>query len=203
MVQEELRDAAGAAAPRLADRLGEASRAFERDRFTDARAILVPLAARAPSAASVRELLGLTYYRLGQWTHCIKELTAYHDLTGSSTCHAYLADAHRALGRHAEVERLWEELRVDSPDANTVAEGRIVLAGSLADRGRIVDAIALLEKSKLSAKKIEDHHLRLWYALADLYERSGEVPRARELFGRIATHSPDFVDVADRRRALG
>ena len=34
------------------------------------------------------------------------------------------------------VEELWDELRQASPSAELVMEGRIVMAGSLADRGR-------------------------------------------------------------------
>jgi hypothetical protein len=40
------------------------------------------------------------------------------------------------------------------------------------------------------------------YALADLYERAGDVPRARELFARIGASDADFVDVEARLRAL-
>ena len=41
------------------------------------------------------------------------------------------------------------------------------------------------------------------YALADLYERAGDLSRARSLFRDVATIDPDFVDVVDRVRALG
>jgi Tetratricopeptide repeat len=44
--------------------------------------------------------------------------------------------------------------------------------------------------------------LRLWYALADLYERAGDVPRARELFTRVAKHAPDMADIESRIRNL-
>ena len=37
-----------------------------------------------------------------------------------------------------------------------------------------------------------------WYALADLYERAGDVPRARELFRRDPADQPGFADVAQR-----
>jgi tetratricopeptide (TPR) repeat protein len=203
-VAQELASAAGTRnADRLAARLRDGVRAFERDHFRDAKAILQPLADEAPGSASVHELLGLTYYRLGQWAQAARELEAYAEISRSTTSHPVLADALRALGRHTRVTELWDELKAASPDGATVAEGRIVMAGSLADRGDVAGAIALLEAGKLAAKQPSDHHLRLWYALADLYERAGEVPRARELFGRIARHDPDFVDAADRRRALG
>ena len=36
--------------------------------------------------------------------------------------------------------------------------------------------------------KVRPHHLKLWYVLADLYDRAGESPRARALFRRIREH---------------
>jgi tetratricopeptide (TPR) repeat protein len=72
----------------------------------------------------------------------------------------------------------------------------------MADRGDLQGAIALLEKAKLDLKRPRDHTLRLIYALADLYERVGDMPKARDLFGRIAERDRDFFDAADRARAL-
>ena len=190
-------------AGRLASKLADGVRSFERDHFDEARQLLQPVADDAPTAASVRQLLGLTYYRLGRWRQAVRELEAYGELSRSTSSTPALADAYRALGRHDKVQELWEEVRVASEDPAVVTEGRIVAAGSLADQGRLADAIALLEKGRLSAKRPEDHHLRLWYALADLYERAGEVPRARDLFERVARHDPELVDVVARRQALG
>ncbi|MGH8987732.1 MAG: tetratricopeptide repeat protein, partial [Acidimicrobiales bacterium] len=48
-----------------------------------------------------------------------------------------------------------------------------------------------------------DRHLRQWYALADLYERAGDLPRARELFQRVARADAGAYDVAERLDALG
>ena len=60
-----------------------------------------------------------------------------------------------------------------SPSAELVTEGRIVFAGAQADRGRLRDAIALLDRRAGEVKRAKEHHLRLWYALADLEERRG------------------------------
>ena len=49
-------------------------------------------------------------------------------------------------------------------------------------------------------KRPQEHHLRRAYALADLYERAGDVARARELFSRLAAADPDFADVRTRLR---
>ena len=189
-------------AARLEQRLAEGARAYERDRFTDARRILQPLAKEAPGAATVRELHGLTLYNMGKWSEAARELEAYRSLTGSVLQHPVLADCYRALRRYPKADELWEELREASPSAELVAEGRIVAAGVLADRGDIRGAISLLERTRLDVKYPKPHHLRLIYALADLYERSGDVPKARDLFRRVLRHDRDFFDVAERVRSL-
>jgi thioredoxin-like negative regulator of GroEL len=187
---------------RLQGRLTDAAGAFERGRYLDARRMLKPLADEAPGAASVRELYGLTMYHLGRWRDAARELEAFRSLTGSVEQHPVLADAYRALGRYKKVDQLWEELRVASPSAELVAEGRIVAAGAMADQGDLQGAIALLEKAKLDLKRPRDHTLRLIYALADLYERVGDIPKARDLFRRILARDRDFFDAADRARSL-
>src|SRR5207247_8968558 len=100
-----------------------------------------------------------------------------------------------------ECKQSVELMRADVP-AKIRTEGPIVGARSLADRGDIAGAIRLLGKGPLRVKRPKPHHLRLWYALADLYERGGDTPRARELFGRITTAAPDFADAAERRAGL-
>jgi hypothetical protein len=101
------------------------------------------------------------------------------------------------------VDELWDELRQASPSGALVTEGRIVTAGSLADRGDLPGAIRLLEHGWQYPKRPQVHHLRRAYALADLYERAGDISRARELFGRLSAADPAFADVAARARALG
>lgn len=189
-------------AGRATQRLRDATRAFEREQYSEARRILRPMAEEAPGASAVRELLGLSYYRMGQWTQAVRELEAFRDLTGSTEQHPVLADCYRALKRWPAVEDLWEELREASPSADLVAEGRIVMAGALADRGRLTDAVNLLRKSKSDIKRPQIHHLRVAYVLADLLERSGDVPGARELFLWVDRNEPDFADARQRAGML-
>lgn len=203
VLASELRPIVGAStAPRLAVRLADAGRAYSAERYNDAKRILAPLADRAPGSAAVRELFGLTLYRLGKWEAAVRELEAFRSLTASTEQHPVLADCYRALGRYDEVERLWHELREASPSADLVAEGRIVWAGSLADRGKVREAIDVIEPSVRRVRGMKPHHLRLLYVLGDLYERAGDLPRARSLFERVVTADPDFADAAERRRAL-
>ena len=203
-VRTELHDAVGATrVPNLERRLNEAVRAYERDRYQDALKYLKDLAQLAPMAPTVRELHGLTLYRLGRWRAAIKELEAFHALTASYDQHPVLMDSHRATGRRAEVERLWEELRQASPSQDVLAEGRIVLAETRAERGDVAGAIELLERARSRVRSPKLHHLRQWYALADLYEKVGEVPRARALFRTVLDHDPSLFDTAERLSGLG
>jgi tetratricopeptide (TPR) repeat protein len=186
----------------LERRLADAARAYEAGRYQDARRLLRPLVDAAPNAGSVRELHGLTLYRQGHWRDALKELRVAHQLTGSYDQYPVLADCERALGHYDAVVDLWNELRRASPGPEVLAEGRIVVAGAAADRGRIGEAIALLEPVAADRARPREYHLRTWYALADLYERAGEVPRAREVFRRLARHDREFHDVAERLAAL-
>ena len=79
---------------------------------------------------------------------------------------------------------------------------RIVAAGARADRGDVDGAMRLLEAGATKVRRPRPHHLRVWYALADLYERAGDLPRARELFGRVVRHDPQLADAAERLAAL-
>lgn len=203
VVQEVERATGPRRSARVAKRLADATRAYEREHYQEARQILRQLAEEAPDAPAIRQLFGLTLYNLERWALAAKELEAYRALSGDFDAHPVLADCYRAMRRWAAVDALWEELRQASPGAELVAEGRIVAAGALADRRDLAGAIALLEKAKLDTRHPRPHHLRLWYALADLYERAGDVPHARQLFRRVLDHDPDFFDAGPRLRGLG
>lgn len=196
------RQLGAAKADRVVQRLGEASDAFADDRYEDARRVLKPLVDTVPSEPAIRELYGISLYRLGKWGKAVAELEEFVRLTQSTEQHPVLADCHRALGNHARVEELWEDLAAASPAAALVAEGRIVYSGSLADQGRLADAIAVLESGSLGSNKLKDHHLRMRYALGDLYDRAGEQQAARRHFEAVAASEPNFFDVQARLRQL-
>jgi tetratricopeptide (TPR) repeat protein len=202
-VRDEILKLGGARGPRSYDQLMKAADAFSRDHERDALRLLRPLRDALPDSPSVRELLGLTHYRLGHYPAATKELEAYVELTGSVEQHPVLMDSYRAQRRWRKVEERWRELTAASPGADVVTEGRIVAAGALADRGRIDDAIALLNRADKKIANPKPHHLRLWYALADLEERAGNMPRARTLFDRVRRQDAGFADVAERLAALG
>ena len=202
-MQQELARVAGRNANRALGTLMAAADAFAHDREREALRILRPLREQLPDSPSVRELAGLCQYRIGNYAAAAKELEAYADLSDSVDQNPVLMDCYRAQHRWRKVEELWLELASVSPSAELVAEGRIVYAGALADQGRLPEALALLRKRAENVKTPRDHHLRLWYALADLEERAGNLARARELFHHVRRADPAFADVAERLAALG
>ena len=187
---------------RLQEALVKGARALDRGYEQEALRMLRPYREPHPDSADLREMLGVAYYRLGRWSLAQKEIEAFVSLTDSTEQHPVLMDCARALGNHKKVETLWEELRATSPGAEIVTEGRIVVAGNLADQGKLGEAIKVLERAPANPKRILPHHLRLWYALADLHERAGDIPAARTLFRRVSAQDPTFVDVAERLAAL-
>jgi tetratricopeptide (TPR) repeat protein len=202
-VEEEIRRLAGRNADRALRRLMDAADAYAHDREREALRILRPLRDQLPDSPTVRELVGLSQYRLGNYRAATKELEAYANLSNAVDQNPVLMDCYRAQRRWQKVESAWEELAATSPSGELVAEGRIVYAGALADQGRLDEALAVLRKRADRVRDPKEHHLRLWYALGDLEERAGNLARARELFDRVRRVDPQYVDVSERRAALG
>lgn len=206
-VRAELTGAVGAQrGAKLAERMAAAARAYERDRYQDAFRITKMLAEQVPESAAVRELHGLVCYRLGRWREAIRHLDAARTLAGDDPSQLpVVMDCHRALGHHRRVAELWEVLRAASPDADVLAEGRLVLASVLADRGELQEAVALLTSAGAARmlRHPAERHVRQWYVLGDLLERAGDLPRARELFARVVEADPELADAARRLAALG
>ena len=203
-VRDEILRHGGTRGDRRFQAMAEASEAYDEGRERDAVRLLRPLVKAMPGAPSVRELLGLALYRSGQYPAAAEQLEAYVAITGEVDQHPVLMDCARARRDNDRVDELWRELAEVSPGAALVTEGRIVLAGSLADRGKLREAIELLSRrADTTPKRVQEHHLRLWYALADLEERTGNLPRARTLFDRVRRQDASFADVAERLAALG
>ena len=200
-------DLARAAEPgriaRYQERLASAADALDRGRYEDARRMVQPVLRDVPELAFAHELAGLASYRLGQWRKAATQLEAARLLDGTLNHHAVLADCYRALRRYTEVDQLWRELREGSPSPALLAEGRIVAAGAQADRGDLNGALRTMSKAGVVPKKVREHHLRQWYVLGDLSDRSGDVIAARRWFGLVAQHDGDFADVQSRLRSLG
>lgn len=208
-VLDELASAAGSDWGMLRSRIGERMAAglgaYQRERYRDASRMLKTVVDAVPEAPTARELLGLSHYHQGHWKAALVQLEAYATLTGSVDQHPVRMDCQRALGRPRRVEALFTELRHGSPDPEVLAEGRLVLAATRADRGDLAGAVSLLVDAGAGrrVRNPAERHLRQWYVLADLMERSGDLARSRELFLRISEDEPHAYDVDERLEALG
>ena len=163
-----------------------AAKEFENEQFTDSRKTMKPLIETFPNISDLHELHGLSLYRMGKWEEAIEALEQFRSLSGTAEQNPVLMDCHRALGNWADVDELWAELGELSPSGELVTEGRIVMAGSQADRGFIDSGVRTLEKGWKIPREPMEHHLRRAYALADLLERDGKLPKSRKLFAWIA-----------------
>lgn len=208
-IANELASAAGPDWNHLRDRMTERMAAgigaYERERYRDASRILKTVVDAVPNAPSARELLALSQYHQGYWKAALPNLEAFAALTGSVDQHPVRMDCHRALGRPKRVEALFEELRRGSPDPEVLSEGRLVLAGTRADNGDLEGAVRVLVEAGAGrlVRNPAERHLRQWYVLGDLMERSGDLAKARELFIRVRAADADAYDVADRIESLG
>ncbi len=182
--------------------MASAAISYERDRYTEALASVRLVVESVPASAAARELYGLVLYRLGRWRQAARELREFHALSGSFDQHPVIADCERALGRYNKVRELWDELRRAGVDREVLVEGRLVMSGTLADQGDLAAAIELLAPESKARKNPDLAHVRTWYALGDLYERAGDMPRARELFARVAHVAPDALDAQQRLEML-
>jgi tetratricopeptide (TPR) repeat protein len=183
--------------------LMRAAEAYDAGRDGEVVKTLRPLRDQLPDAASVRELLGLALYREGRYGAAVEELEAFTTMTGSADQLPVLMDCERAQRHWNKVAERFDQLQSAAPSSALATEGRIVAAGSLADQGKLDEALTLLRRKADDVKRPKEHHLRLWYALADLEERAGNLPRARTLFDRIVRADPRFADAGARRAALG
>ena len=188
---------------RFAERaLAKALEAYERERYNETIRLLEPLTRSQASVNAVLELLGLAYYRRGDWTRAIKLLTRLFEQTESHDQDPVLCDCFRALKRFDDVELIWGRLKEASPSRELVAEGRIVYASALGDQSRTVEGITLLEQAIKREKRLDLVTIRQMYALAQLFERGGDFQRAKLQYRAIAKIDPSLYDVAERLAAL-
>ncbi len=180
----------------------DALNAYDRERYSEAIRLLEVVVKHAPQSASSLELLGLSYYRIGNWLKALNALEKFHDLTGSSDQDPVISDCYRALKRWFEVDATWKRLKVASPSREVVAEGRIVYASSLAERQRLNEGVSLLESAIKGDKHADLVVVRQLYALGRLYEDSGNVSKAKLIYKDIVAFDKSLYDAAERVLAL-
>jgi len=185
--------------------LTRAAEAYDRKRFDEALRLGRTVADATPGVAPVRELAGLAAYRAERWSMAKIHLKAHFTITGDPQHLPLVMDCDRANHRYRAVEKDFAQLEASEPTAEVLVEGRIVMAAALADQAHFTEAIELLTRAG-ATKKLHNpsfRHVRLWYALGDVYDRAGDVVSARELFARVVLAEPDAYDAPARLAELG
>jgi tetratricopeptide (TPR) repeat protein len=187
---------------RVAELIAKSLEAFTDEDFATSAEHAREAKLLAPRSGRTMELLGLAYYRLGKWKEALRELLAYRRATNSTDQNHVIADLYRAQGRPDRALEVAAEVHYDSTSPELWAETMIVAAGALADKEDLRGALAMLNRADLNPDEVESYHLRLWYVLGDLLERSGRHHEAAEQWNRIAAEDPEFFDVQQRLRGL-
>lgn len=181
------------------DLLVEGSRFYEEESFSHALGPALRAKGLAPRSASVRELLGLVYYRLGRWREAARELSAYKRMSDRRDEDHIYADCERALGKPERALEILEGIGQWDLGEELSVEGLLVAAGALSDLERHGEAVITLMRGPTDPHPVREYHLRLWYALGDALERAGRRPEARQWWDLVYAEDPDFFDVASRR----
>jgi tetratricopeptide (TPR) repeat protein len=180
----------------------DAVAAFAAEDFDEATRLGEQAKHIALRSIAARELLGLAYYRAGRWSEAARELSAFRRLAGSTEQNPVIADCYRAMRKPDKAIEYCDEVLPGRVDEAVYYEAQIVAAGALADMRRMDEAIERLEALDLRPEVARPHHVRAWYALADLLERRGRYTHARELFEAVAAADSELTDAPARARRL-
>ena len=185
--------------------MSNAAEAYDRHRYEEALRLAKRVAEAVPTVAAALELTGLAAYRAERFPIARKHLRMAFEITGDAQHLPLVMDCERAARRFTLVEGTFAQLIESEPTAEVLAEGRIVMASSLADQSKYQEAIDLLIKAGGSKvlRNPAPRHVRMWYALADVYDRAGDVASARELFARVVGVDPEAYDAIARLKELG
>ncbi|HEX6220322.1 MAG TPA: hypothetical protein VF115_04455 [Acidimicrobiia bacterium] len=181
--------------------LNKAMEFFADERYPAAASDLRKAKKLSPRSATIRELLGLSAYRSGQWEEALRELRTFRRLTGDLIHYPVEMDSLRALGRKEDVIKAWERLQGYDISATINHEARVVFASFLLDEGRARDAWPVIKPGRLVASPTQGE-LRRWYVAARVAMEAGDKDAARRLVAALDEQEPDFEGVDELRNAL-
>ncbi|MDJ0665018.1 MAG: hypothetical protein QNJ75_10675 [Acidimicrobiia bacterium] len=181
--------------------LGAAAAAFSEGQFHQAVKKAEHAKNLSSRDATIREVLGLASYRVGDWSTALRELRTYRRLSGETTHMPVEMDVLRALDRDEDVTDVWNEFRKLGGGPAVKKEARVVYASFLIDHDRLDEANEIVGKVRIGAAGDPwPEDLRLWYVAARVAALQGNRRRARELGDAILLEDPSFpgLDELDR-----
>lgn len=174
--------------------LGEAAAAFTDGRYHQAVRRAERAKQSAPRDATVREILGLAAYRVGDWQTALRELRTYRRFTGETTHLPVEMDVLRALKRDEDVANAWQQLQDLGARPAVTKEGIVVYGSYLADHGRLDEAAKLVMPRRIKDDPFEED-LRVWYVASRVAAMQGNRSRAMELRNAILASDPAFPGI--------
>lgn len=187
--------------PQAAAELEQAAVAFVAGRYGKAWHHAEEAKGLSPRLPAIREMLGLSAYRLGRWEQALAELRTYRRLSGDTTHLPVEMDALRALDRGDDVEAAHRLLRRLGGPPAALDEGRVVYGSFLLDVGRDREAWELTRPARLSADPTESE-LRVWYVAARAALRLDDRAAADRLLKAIQEADPAFPGLDGLSAAL-
>lgn len=150
----------------------------------------------SPQDATIREILGLSAYRIGDWDTALSELRAYRRMAGEAVHLPIEMDVLRAMKRDGDVAKTWAMLeKADVPPA-VWKEGKVVYGSHLLEQGDAAAAWDLTGPDRVGPNA-NDADLRVWYVAARAAARTGEIATARRIADAIVLNDPAFPGLDD------
>lgn len=188
-------------APAL-EALGEASAAMNDGRYHAAVKDAKRAKNLSPQDSTIRETLGLSAYRIGDWDTALAELRAYRRMAGDASHLPIEMDVLRAKGRGKDVKAAWDTLQKADVAPAVWKEGKVVYGSYLLDEGDAQGAWDLTGPDRVGPNAKESD-LRVWYIAARAAASNGETETARRIADAIVLNDPSFpgLDALDQEIA--
>ncbi|MCL1692750.1 MAG: hypothetical protein M3096_03615, partial [Actinomycetia bacterium] len=177
-------------APAL-EALGEASAAMNDGRYHAAVKDAKRAKNLSPQDSTIRETLGLSAYRIGDWDTALAELRAYRRMAGDASHLPIEMDVLRAKGRGKDVKSAWDTLQKADVAPAVWKEGKVVYGSYLLDEGDAEAAWELTGPERVGPNAKESD-LRVWYIAARAAAINGDTDTARKIADAIVINDPSF-----------
>lgn len=136
-------------------------------------------AERAGRIAMVRETVGITAYRVGDYALALRELLTYRRISGLNDQVPIMVDCERGMGRPDRALELGREVDRSKLDAETRVNLAIAMSGARLDRNENEMALAELEIAELNPAKVFAYSPPLFFAYAETLAGLGRDAEAK------------------------
>lgn len=174
--------------------------AFAAERYKPAAAALRKAKAASSRSATIRELLGLSAYHIGNWDEALKELRAFRRMSGETDQMPIEMDCLRALGRSRDVGKAYDLFHELGGGRDTDNEARVVYASHLVDEGHIEEAWKVINAKLVSNPP--DSLVRRWAVAARVAHAAGDDVAAAKFLAAIRDHDAELPWLEDLEAEL-